>query len=322
MDPLARLGALALELQLGARREAAPDFVEWAFEALKRHLPFDTALWATGYAEPGQMPQLHTNHLHRQPAQMLVDYQAIGPSDVLLAAAMRQPGVPVVADTPTWAPPQVLGYLRRYGIAHAMATCTFDPVTALCCGISLWRAEADKPFSDDERRLMQAAFPLLLDACTQNRLLHLVTESTSRWAGPWRPAAADRAGLLHLADTEFTRLLTLEHPGWTGPYLSDPLRQAVRDGGPLRLTSRQLVAKLAPMGELMLVQLRPAGVVDRLTVREREIAGYTAQGLTHKEIARLLELSPATVRTHINTSCRRLGVKNKAQMAALVLSLD
>lgn len=49
---------------------------------------------------------------------------------------------------------------------------------------------------------------------------------------------------------------------------------------------------------------------------------HTAQGLTHKEIARLLELSPATVRTHLTSSCRRLGVKNKAQMAALVHSVE
>lgn len=73
METLDRLSILGLELQRGARREPAPDFVEWAFGALKQHLPFDSAMWATGYVEPGQAPVMQTAHLHRQPAQMLAD---------------------------------------------------------------------------------------------------------------------------------------------------------------------------------------------------------------------------------------------------------
>ena len=160
------------------------------------------------------------------------------------------------------------------------------------------------------------------EACTQNRLTHLINAATPRFAGPWRPAAADRTGLLHYADAEFTRLLPAEWPHWSGPYLPAPLLQAVREGAPTRIAGRQLVCKLAPMTDLVLVQVRPCAAVDRLTAREREIAAYTAQGLTHKEIARLLELSPATVRTHLATACRRIEVKNKAQMAALVHGLE
>jgi len=132
MQTLDRLSLLALELQRGARREPAPDFVEWAFGALKQQLPFDTAMWATGYVEPGLEPVMQTAHLHRQPPQMLVDYAAIGGSDVLLAAAVSQPG------------------------------------------ISLWRSDAARPYTEPERQLMQAVFPHLIEARTQNRLLQLV----------------------------------------------------------------------------------------------------------------------------------------------------
>lgn len=322
MDTLDRLGVLTLELQRGARRELAPNFVEWAFESLKRHLHFDSAMWASGHAEPGQVAVMHTCNLHKQPAQMLIDYQAVGASDVLLAESMRRPGVPVVADTPTWAPSAMLDYLKRYRIEHAMATTEVDPHTGLSTGIGLWRSDAGRPFSEDDRRLMQAVFPHLVEACTQNRLIHLVNAATPRFAGPWRPAAVDAFGVLHYADAEFTRLLGEEWPGWTGPHLPDPLKQAVRDGTATRHAGSKIICKLAPMGELTLVRIRASAVVDSLTAREREIAGYTAQGLTHKEIARLLELSPATVRTHLAASCKRIGVKNKAQMAALVNSLE
>ena len=322
MKTLDRLSLLSLALQRGARREPAAGFVEWAFGALKQQLPFDTAMWATGYLEPGQAPVMQTAQLHRQPPQMLVDYAAIGGSDVLLAAAVSQPGIAIAADTPTWAPPQVLDYLQRYGIAHALATCTIDPQTRLITGISLWRADAARPYTEPERQLMQAVFPHLIEARTQNRLLQLVHAANPRVTAPWVPAAADTAGLLHHADDEFVHLLPEEWPGWTGPYLPDPLRQALQAGEATRITGRQLVFKLAPLGDLTLVQARRCAPLDRLTTREREVAMHTAQGLTHKEIARLLALSPATVRTHLATSCRRIGVRNKAQLAAVVNELE
>jgi DNA-binding CsgD family transcriptional regulator len=322
METLDRLSLLSLELQRGARREPAADFMEWAFGALKQQLPFDTAMWASGYLEPGQAPVLLTAQLHRQPSQMLVDYAAIGGSDVLLTAAVSQPGTAIAADTPTWAPPQVLDYLQRYGIAHALATCTIDPQTRLITGISLWRADAARPYAEPERQLMQAVFAHLIEARTQNRLLQLVQAANPRVTLPWRPAAADATGLLHHADDEFVRLLPEEWPGWTGPYLPDPLRQALREGVATRVTGRQLVFKLAPLGDLTLVQVRRCAPLDRLTAREREVAMHTAQGLTHKEIARLLALSPATVRTHLASSCRRIGVRNKAQLAAVVNELE
>lgn len=143
-----------------------------------------------------------------------------------------------------------------------------------------------------------------------------------RVTAPWVPAAADTAGLLHHADDEFVHLLPEEWPGWTGPYLPDPLRQALQAGEATRITGRQLVFKLAPLGDLTLVQARRCAPLDRLTTREREVAMHTAQGLTHKEIERLLALSPATVHTHLATSCRRIGVRNKAQLAAVVNELE
>lgn len=169
---------------------------------------------------------------------------------------------------------------------------------------------------------MQAVFPRPIEACTQNRLIHLVNAAMPHFRGPWRPAAADGAGLLHDADAEFVRLLGEERPGWSGPHLPAPLKQVLVDGTARRYVGRCMACKLAPMGDLTLVQIRPASPIDPLTPCEREIAVHTAQGLTHKEIARPLELSPTTVRTHLAASCRRIGVKNKAQMAALVHSLE
>jgi len=57
----------------------------------------------------------------------------------------------------------------------------------------------------------------------------------------------------------------------------------------------------------------------KLTTRENEVLTALCDGKTNKEIARILELSEPTIKLHVKTLCRRLGVNNRTQavMAAL-----
>ncbi len=65
----------------------------------------------------------------------------------------------------------------------------------------------------------------------------------------------------------------------------------------------------------------PAGSVDlfseRLTERERDVLRGLCQGQSNKEIARVLSLSEATVKLHVKTLYRRLGVNNRTQAALM-----
>jgi class 3 adenylate cyclase/tetratricopeptide (TPR) repeat protein len=51
-----------------------------------------------------------------------------------------------------------------------------------------------------------------------------------------------------------------------------------------------------------------------LSTREGEVARLYVDGLTYKEIARELEVSPATVRTHLNTIYRKLEVTSRIEL--------
>jgi DNA-binding CsgD family transcriptional regulator len=53
-----------------------------------------------------------------------------------------------------------------------------------------------------------------------------------------------------------------------------------------------------------------------LTARQREIADLIAQGLTNGQIAARIVVSRGTVGNHIGHMLRRLGVNNRAQIAA------
>jgi len=52
-----------------------------------------------------------------------------------------------------------------------------------------------------------------------------------------------------------------------------------------------------------------------LTPREREVLGLIVQGLTNKQIAQILAVSPATVRTHVQNIIAKLGVSDRTQAA-------
>ena len=103
-----------------------------------------------------------------------------------------------------------------------------------------------------------------------------------------RTEAYDRvAGLLIGADDYIVK-----------PYETDELLVRIRN----------LLQRSAPL---------PAGVIDSLTRREREILTLLAQGLRQNEIADHLVISRRTVETHVTNMLRKLGVRNQAQAVAV-----
>ena len=54
-----------------------------------------------------------------------------------------------------------------------------------------------------------------------------------------------------------------------------------------------------------------------ITDREREIIAYTCQGLTNKEIARKLAVSPHTVKAHLNRIFAKFNVTSRSKLIVL-----
>jgi DNA-binding CsgD family transcriptional regulator len=57
----------------------------------------------------------------------------------------------------------------------------------------------------------------------------------------------------------------------------------------------------------------------RLSPRETAVTELAAQGLADKEIARRLDVTFATVRTHLDNAFAKLGVRNRTQLASLLI---
>lgn len=67
---------------------------------------------------------------------------------------------------------------------------------------------------------------------------------------------------------------------------------------------------------------RIAGVLGALTDRQRECIVRVKKGLSSKEIARELGISPKTVEMHISTAMHRLGVSSRLAIISLLYDED
>jgi DNA-binding CsgD family transcriptional regulator len=313
-----------LELYRAAGEQPAELFQDWALERLARDLPFDSAFWASAAATPAGLVG-HTLHLYRQPAQLLIDYAPLADQDTMIAESLRNPGKTIRKVARDSAPPVFKPFLERYGLEQGMVTLQFEAEISVFNSISLYRADRNQPFSEDDAEFKQNVFPHLVEADSRNKLAHLTSGTRLGASSQWHSAAVDSVGVVRHAEGPFKLLAAREWPGWRGPYLPDPLRELLALGLASATSAampRCTVARLSHLGELTLVQLRERNAVDDLPERMRQVARLAAEGHSNKHIAAQMNISPNTVRNHLAEAYERLAVKNKAEMAGLVLRFE
>ena len=96
----------------------------------------------------------------------------------------------------------------------------------------------------------------------------------------------------------------------TKPVDEDALIEAVHAAIRSHIASRQRSA----------VTREAQALLARLSEREREVLVQIVDGLSNKQIARLLDLSPRTVETHRANLFEKLGVDSLAQLVRLYLA--
>ncbi len=121
------------------------------------------------------------------------------------------------------------------------------------------------------------------------------------------------AVLVLTAFAERERVLAAVDAGVAGYLLKDDDPAALISG--IRAAAEQ-GAPFSPKVAAVLVETRTQARAEQgLTAREREILELVAQGLSNKQIARRLEISEGTVKAHLGSAFRRIGVQQRTQAA-------
>ena len=58
---------------------------------------------------------------------------------------------------------------------------------------------------------------------------------------------------------------------------------------------------------------------EPLSEREADVLAYLARGMSNKEIAAMLRISSQTVKNHVSSILRKLGVEDRAQARLVAL---
>lgn len=58
--------------------------------------------------------------------------------------------------------------------------------------------------------------------------------------------------------------------------------------------------------------------LDKLSLRERQVAEAVARGSTNKEVARVMGITERTVKAHLSAAFEKLGVRDRMQLSILV----
>jgi DNA-binding CsgD family transcriptional regulator len=161
-------------------------------------------------------------------------------------------------------------------------------------------------------RLLDSLAPHMMQALALNRVMHLgrFGPANARICGS---AIADLRGVIYHTDPAFEEMLRGEWSDWPGISLPAPLLQYFLQGHERFRGSSLVVAQKVEQG-LLFLKSRPRCRADGLTQREHTIAQLVAKGDTYKEIAQILERSPATVRNHIQAIYEKLAVSNIARL--------
>jgi DNA-binding CsgD family transcriptional regulator len=292
----------------------APDLKQTVMERLSRLIPFDTALWASGHTDG---LTVHNVYLHNLPAEMMENWEQYKHQDRLLAHIMANPGA--TCDVNEFYSRQERPSLElykqhsaHYGIESAISTAIPAHDTGLLEVMSLYRKPGEPEFTPEERDLKQFAFPLMISVWHHNQIAHL--KGLSGGEPDLAAAICDREGLIRHTDTEFIEKLQSEWPEWSAPLLPQALGHLLKAQERTEFIGKHICVSAATLDDLFLLQAKPKGAATLLTPREEQVARSFSGGLTYKEIAGELGMSPSTARRHIESIYRKLDVSNKVEL--------
>jgi len=307
-----------LKLYISSRELSVEDFKQSVMEQLQGIIQFDSALWFTGstvteHAYPQNV------HLYKQPDEMIMNYKAHQSDDPLLQALIDNPGKSInirdIISYDDWIQTDnYYNHCSKFDIEWVLSTLLLEEHTSLFHAVSFYRNKNSQPFDSQDCQLKQLLVPHIVEAMKANLFIHIELASEKKASkDTWVSAVCDHRGSLIQADKQFATLLSNSFPHWVGPALPFTLEE--KNQGKT-ISNEGLLINTEKKGDMLFIRIQQsiASFLERLTPQEINIARLLQRGLTNKEMAKQLGISPATIKNHISNIARKLNVSRRSQI--------
>ncbi len=310
------------ELYRSAQRMRPGDLAAYAFEWLRGRISFDQGVIVTSQRNDPTWLDAHFWGVD-DPRALMESHARVRSLDVLskrmLSNVSRAHRIDV--DDAVIARPQFAPYrehLRRFGGSHVLGVAIPIGDGAVSSVFMLVRERLGHRFTSREVRLFEALAPDIAEAAAISRRLWLLSGDDAPNIETLPVALLGPDGRFTQVTSRFARLFWPEAPP-DSAYLPEPVFAEVRRGRAWQMPDgkHSLYAHADDSGGWLL-RIRCSGPLDRLTPRERQIAGMFARGSTYKDIASELPLAPATVRNHLQNIYQKLGIHSHDALVALL----
>ncbi len=296
-----------LNLYLAAQQHAPDQFQRETLLSLQRFLPFDFAGWGGGTQESRKVTDV--TMLHQSP-DFFSEWEKVAHRDEYCDLALARLNRTVLFDdVPEFRRSFAYNeHWRLFDVRNMIATIMLEPVDGYVTFMGLCASDPLQRYTEEHRALKQLLMPHVCSALRLNRRSVL-----DRIDAPGDGiAVVDRAGRVLASRPPFWSIVREE---WAGARTSIPLaveREPHATAWSWRGNAIQLHAQ--PLGHHHVLRASLRSPLECLTAREAEIIEHVVRGNSHKEVARLLELAPATVRNHLAKVHDKLGISTRAEL--------
>lgn len=320
MPSAVAVASFLLELHERSNELGYREFQHFALDHLAKLIPFDSGLLAIGTIHAGA-PRGRDVVLHRQPPEFMTSWDQVRHEDQVAVWAFTHPNQTgnFAVDGPLFEGREAMrAHCRRWGLAHVLVTSMVAQHAGLYWVLSVYGADAKRPFTEAEREVMELVMPHVIAAARRARLGQLRARTAMTDAHGQAAAIVNEEGIILETEPGFTELLRAEFEGWEGPLLPRAMLEVARAASSTRVVLGRLAVRADPSGGVLLLHVRRAVPADQLTPREREIAHAFSQGETHRELGERLGVSPNTVRRHLFNIYDKLGISSKVELQKMI----
>lgn len=316
---LNRLSNALCDLYRVADEAPVQDTIEALFKSVQGLVQFDgAALASCSHRRPDCMFE-PGNHTFGSAERVPEEYGAIAERDPVATMFHADGQQPLACHCPQayggHATPGLYALWQRHHIQHILLTGAPASGERPASWMVLLR-NAPRAFRQSDADLMEAAWPHL-QRCVdtaQRRALDKLERQRGEGLALLRSAA-----VVEVSNTEFRVLVQAEWPGNGVHSLPEHVASSLRRNG--EFVGRGLRLHMFEFCGYSACAAEPRTSLDLLTRAERVVAQHYAEGLSHKEIARQLEVSDNTVKTHLSHVFDKLGIHRKAELILRLMAM-